>query len=538
MYTSNDNEIINIFKSEKMKFNKISKEKKSNSNTVNISKIKKITINEKKKSKNSILELFRGQYNRIIKNNKNISNSPSKTEYYKKYFLSKCLKVNNDFNKTFEEKNFSRNKFKTIDSNQKIKNNKLNSFNNSIGLYTNKKINIFQKKNTGKINSNCFSETNSKKESIIEKIPKLSLNSIKDIKDNTPFYISPISSSRYYSKNSLKTNKINSETPITSARNENENNSQKINLDEDVDFNIDSANCEGSINKKNIINITIEKLKNELDFIFSTKNKNQLLPDIIKDNKNKYYEIFTNIIEQLKFEKDFDKMELKFISDDFYICIFQEKSNLPIKGGLYTSIGDFYVGEFVNGKKEGYGTILYSNGTKYEGTFKNDKHEGFGKLSQKDGEMFVGEWKEGKINGKGIRQHSNGDKYIGNYINNIRNGQGHYIFSNGDSYDGNWTNGCANGFGKFTFKNGNSYEGNFKQNIIYGNGVFSMKNGDTYIGFFKFGLINGKGIFYNNKGEKYEGNFVDGKKNGFGKLFDKNGKIIYMGIWKDNNFTI
>lgn len=28
-----------------------------------------------------------------------------------------------------------------------------------------------------------------------------------------------------------------------------------------------------------------------------------------------------------------------------------------------------------------------------------------------------------------------------------------------------------------------------------------------------------------------------GKKNGFGQLYDKNGKIIHMGIWKDNKFT-
>ena len=64
-----------------------------------------------------------------------------------------------------------------------------------------------------------------------------------------------------------------------------------------------------------------------------------------------------------------------------------------------------------------------------------------------------------------------------------------------------------------------------------------MKNGDIYIGFFKYGLINGKGTCYNIKGEKYVGNFVNGKKNGFGQLYDKNGKIIHMGIWKDNKFT-
>ena len=519
---------------------KIEKKSLSNSNTLNVSK-NYHQINSRNKSKSAIMEVEKQK--QFLQNIKNTSITPNSLTYNRKCILSKSLNLNYEnfgTGNTYEDKTETTNKYKTIELYQKIKNNKLNSFpTSSLILYKNKNIKSFQKKNTRKTNSICISEISKKNATIYEKIPKLSLNTINDIKEVTPFNVSSISSSRYNSKNSVITKKIVNETGINSTRNKstNKNSSLKnVDDDEDLNVNVDLVNFEEIINKKNIVEKTTEKLKEEFEYIF--QENNNLISDVIKKNKNKYYEVMTNIIEQLKIEKDYPNMELKFISDDFFIGILDENNELPLKGGLYTSIGDFYIGEFVNGKKEGYGTIIYSNGTKYEGIFKNDKHDGFGRLSQTDGEMFVGEWKEGKINGNGMRQHSNGDRYIGNYINNIRNGKGHYIFSNGDSYDGNWINGCANGFGKFIFKNGNSYEGNFKNNIIYGQGIFNMKNGDTYIGFFKYGLISGKGICYNIKGEKYVGNFIDGKKDGFGKLFDKNGKIIHMGIWKDNKFTL
>jgi len=519
---------------------KIEKKSLSNSNTLNVSK-NYHQITSRNKSKSAIIELERQK--QFLQNIKNTSITPNSLAYNRKCILSNSLNLNNEnfgINNNFEDKAETINKCRTIESYQKIKNNKLNSFpTSSIILYKNKNIKSFQKKNTRKTNSICISEITKKNATIGEKIPKLSLNTINDIKEVTPFTVSSISSSRYNSKNSVITKKIVNETGINSTRNKSTNKNSSLKNaddDEDLNVNVDLVNFEEIINKKNIVEKTTEKLKDEFEFIFH--DNSNTISDIVKKNKNKYYEVMTNIIEQLKIEKDYPKMELKFISDDFFIGILDENNELPLKGGLYTSVGDFYVGEFVNGKKEGYGTIIYNNGTKYEGIFKNDKHDGFGRLSQTDGEMFVGEWKEGKINGNGMRQHSNGDRYIGNYINNIRNGKGHYIFSNGDSYDGNWINGCANGFGKFVFKNGNSYEGNFKNNIIYGQGVFNMKNGETYIGFFKYGLICGKGICYNINGEKYVGNFVDGKKDGFGKLFDKNGKIIHMGIWKDNNFTL
>ena len=58
-----------------------------------------------------------------------------------------------------------------------------------------------------------------------------------------------------------------------------------------------------------------------------------------------------------------------------------------------------YVGQFKDGKRDGQGTFMYSDGTKsrgqkqYEGGWKEDKPSGKGTLTFFDGRKFVGEWK-------------------------------------------------------------------------------------------------------------------------------------------------
>lgn len=268
----------------------------------------------------------------------------------------------------------------------------------------------------------------------------------------------------------------------------------------------------------------LDKLFDDLD---------ELIPHNIKTiKKKKFEEQIRKAIENEKFKNDYSDLELRlFVNGDFFVGYLDNNNEKITNGILYGNNGDYYEGEFINDKKEGYGILIYKNGTRYEGVLKNNKHNGYGKLIQLDGEVFIGEWKDGKINGNGVRYHSNGDRYIGCYINNIRNGNGHYIFTNGDSYEGNWSNGKANGKGKFTFKNGNVYEGEFVDNVICGKGVFTMSSGDVYTGTFKNGLINGRGTLKTKKGEKYQGEFFNGKKHGTGKMFNGDGTLLCSGHW-------
>jgi len=55
-----------------------------------------------------------------------------------------------------------------------------------------------------------------------------------------------------------------------------------------------------------------------------------------------------------------------------------------------------YVGEYKDGKRNGQGTITWSDGNKYEGEWKDGEYHGQGTFSFDDGEEYVGIFKEGK----------------------------------------------------------------------------------------------------------------------------------------------
>ena len=359
--------------------------------------------------------------------------------------------------------------------------------------------------------------------------------------------------------------KDNSGNIINSQNNNNQNVNNKKNSSNNVN------NTNNTINKnKPIINEQVNKkyfekrdeaykrLKNDFEILLNERqnlfiNKMSTInPTPINNSINtnmsitislnnkirkRQEEAFNNYFKNQKNKIDWDKVKIKFFqNNEFFIGMLDDEEKYPKKGILIASNGDYYDGEFVNGKKEGEGKLIYMNGNGYEGTFAAGRQNGKGKLTQIDGEIYDGEWKNGKMNGQGLRIHSNGDKYIGNHLNNARNGKGTYFFANGDSYDGEWVNGNANGRGVLKFRNGDIYDGDFKDNYICGKGKFKKKNGDIYIGEFKFGLINGRGKYINILGEQYIGGFLSGKKNGIGKLYNKEGKLIQSGNWKDDKF--
>jgi hypothetical protein len=47
-----------------------------------------------------------------------------------------------------------------------------------------------------------------------------------------------------------------------------------------------------------------------------------------------------------------------------------------IENSQYTLVNSYY-GQFVDGKRHGYGTFLYANGSKYEGDWKNNSKNGY-----------------------------------------------------------------------------------------------------------------------------------------------------------------
>ena len=60
------------------------------------------------------------------------------------------------------------------------------------------------------------------------------------------------------------------------------------------------------------------------------------------------------------------------------------------------NIGSEYVGDIINGKRTGKGTLTYINGDKYVGDFVDGEFHGKGTLFLKNGKKIKGKWLNGE----------------------------------------------------------------------------------------------------------------------------------------------
>ncbi|MFN3849197.1 MAG: M48 family metalloprotease [Spirosomataceae bacterium] len=92
-----------------------------------------------------------------------------------------------------------------------------------------------------------------------------------------------------------------------------------------------------------------------------------------------------------------------------------------------------YVGEWRNGKREGWGTEFnVDNSKKYEGNFKNNRYNGNGTLFFKNGERYVGKFKDGIMHGEGYYAYKNGDKLMATWVNGKKQGKAKIIYRSGN----------------------------------------------------------------------------------------------------------
>ena len=189
--------------------------------------------------------------------------------------------------------------------------------------------------------------------------------------------------------------------------------------------------------------------------------------------------------------------------------------------------GEYFLGQFKNNKKNGKGTLYYSNHEiKYEGNFVDDKFEGRGKMFFENGEYYIGEFKDNKMHGKGKLYYKNKKiKYKG-------------IFTNG-KYEKNYKSIILyfliaimiliiSIVAFYIYSNENKNENN--QKII-------LNDSNYYIGEIKNGKPNGKGKVYNkNNVLIYEGDFINGIKEGIGNMNLGDDKYYY-GYFKNEKFN-
>jgi hypothetical protein len=91
-----------------------------------------------------------------------------------------------------------------------------------------------------------------------------------------------------------------------------------------------------------------------------------------------------------------------------------------------------YVGEWRNGKREGFGVEYNTDESKkYEGNFKNNKYHGNGTMFFKDKERYVGKFKDGIMHGDGYYYYKNGDRIVANWVNGKKQGKAKIIYRSG-----------------------------------------------------------------------------------------------------------
>ncbi len=151
-----------------------------------------------------------------------------------------------------------------------------------------------------------------------------------------------------------------------------------------------------------------------------------------------------------------------------------------------------YVGEMVNGKRQGKGTfycngkgLRFDKGDKYVGQWNNNVREGKGVFYAVSGAKFAGYYQNDEMK-KGIAYLANGDKYIGGYKNSKRHGYGKYYYGSGDIYEGNFINNRQEGKALYT-KRGIKYNSKWRK----GNMVSyrRIKNSSSTGGILNGGII-------------------------------------------------
>mmetsp|Transcript_33550 Transcript_33550/g.58754 ORF Transcript_33550/g.58754 Transcript_33550/m.58754 type:complete len:192 (+) Transcript_33550:230-805(+) len=81
-----------------------------------------------------------------------------------------------------------------------------------------------------------------------------------------------------------------------------------------------------------------------------------------------------------------------------------------------------YIGDWVQGLKEGYGVYVWKDGDKYEGEWKKDLRHGRGSQIWDDGRSYVGEWRYHQVHGEGVAVEADGSTYSGRWKNGHKTG--------------------------------------------------------------------------------------------------------------------
>jgi len=181
-----------------------------------------------------------------------------------------------------------------------------------------------------------------------------------------------------------------------------------------------------------------------------------------------------------------------------------------------------YQGPIVEGKFNGTGVFVNSNGIIARAEYVDGNQSGKGEFTGETG-RGVGDMQSYQLKGNAIRRYANGVRYEGQYHGGQPNGRGAIIYESGNSFEGDFVTGRPHGQGTYTYKSGSKYVGSMVNGQPHGYGTYTLANGNEFVGTMVDGKFNGQGTYTFPSGNRYVGGFVNDRFNGQGTFYFKSG---------------
>jgi hypothetical protein len=221
--------------------------------------------------------------------------------------------------------------------------------------------------------------------------------------------------------------------------------------------------------------------------------------------------------------------------------------------------GEVYEGEWANGKRHGFGSVIHRNGSVYEGEWEVDEWKGSGEFrydfsrtsvtpsstspapsqpstspdplppsqspsaTSSDGKVhsqcvFSGNWI--KWRGEGIVKYGDGRSMSGEWaIDPVTHGRG-FLFGKmiipdtECTFCGCFTNHVLNGFGVLRYPDRRASVGNWNRGLQCGAGMMMTSQGSLFLGLWTNNIVDGYGKWYSTDGTiitgRFRGIFPDG----------------------------
>ena len=148
------------------------------------------------------------------------------------------------------------------------------------------------------------------------------------------------------------------------------------------------------------------------------------------------------------------------------------------------------------------------------------------RLTYDGGASYIGQVVDGKRQGLGVAELGNGERQAGDWSADLMNGLGTVRLADDTRYSGQWKDGKSTGLGLREKPGVERSEGNFVGGRLEGLAIRRTLVEPNVVqgGEFHGDLLDGPGVERIGERERYEGGFSGGQRNGYGQYTDAEGK--------------